>query len=255
MPAPQPRSEPRRHLHGARDAPDDEGQVRQREVLAECARPLGPLDLLLRTPAALVRQLLPGMLERGDGAVLFGLPVTGTPVPPVGNVATVAAAARAYLHNLHADLAGTGVYAGLVQVASMVGDSDAAKYVTENWDPGMLPEPLNPADLADALWDLYLKRDRFEEVVGLPAAEAAETRRRAETVSVIPVPATQSSRSGPETYAARASLPPRRSAVGSMITLRCPHQVSQVARWQQVANSSQPLRTHDRFHLFALPAT
>jgi hypothetical protein len=34
----------------------------------------------------------------------------------------------------------------------------------------MLPEPLNPANLAEALWDLYLKRDRFEEVVGLPAA-------------------------------------------------------------------------------------
>jgi NADP-dependent 3-hydroxy acid dehydrogenase YdfG len=129
-----------------------------------------PLDLLLRTPATLVRQLLPGMLERGDGAVLFGLPATGTPVPQVGNVATVAAAARAYLHNLHADLAGTGVYAGLVQVASMVGDSDAARYVTEHWDPAMLPEPLDPANLAEAMWGLYLKRDRFEEVVGLPPA-------------------------------------------------------------------------------------
>src|ERR1700722_11849814 len=105
-----------------------------------------PLDLLLRTPATLVRQVLPGMLERGDGAGLFGLQVTGTPGPR----------------------AGTGVYAGLVQVAGLVGDSDAAKFVTENWDPAILPEPLNPADLADALWDLYLKRDRFEEVVGLP---------------------------------------------------------------------------------------
>ena len=129
-----------------------------------------PLDLLLRTPATLVRDLLPGMLERGDGAVLVGLPVTGMPVPQVGNVATVAAAARAYLHNLHADLADTGVYAGLVQVAGLVADSDAARFVTENWDPSTLPEPLNPADLATALWDLYLKRDRFEEVVGLPAA-------------------------------------------------------------------------------------
>jgi hypothetical protein len=80
----------------------------------------------------------------------------------------VATAARAYLHNLHADLAGTGVYAGLVQVAGLVGDSDAAKFVMENWDPAILQEPLNPADLAEALWDLYLKRDRFEEVVGLP---------------------------------------------------------------------------------------
>jgi NADP-dependent 3-hydroxy acid dehydrogenase YdfG len=125
-----------------------------------------PLDLLLRTPATLVRHVLPGMVERGDGAVLFGLAVTGTPVPQVGNVSTVAAAARAYLHNLHADLTGTGVYAGLVQVAGLVADSDAARFVVENWDPGLVPEPLNPADLADALWDLYLKRDRFEQVVG-----------------------------------------------------------------------------------------
>jgi NADP-dependent 3-hydroxy acid dehydrogenase YdfG len=126
-----------------------------------------PLDLLLRTPATLVRLLLPGMLERGDGALLCGLPFSGRPVPQVGNVATVATAARAYLHNLHADLAGTGVYAGLVQVAGLVGESDAARFVTENWDPSLLPEPIDPADLADALWDLYLKRDRFEEVVGL----------------------------------------------------------------------------------------
>ena len=132
-----------------------------------------PLDLLLRTPATLVRLLLPGMLERGDGAVLFALGLTGTPFPQVGNVATVGAAARAYLHNLHADLAGTGVYAGLVQVGRLVRDSDAARYVAENWDPSLLPEPLDPADLADALWDLYLKRDRFEEVVGvLPPADA-----------------------------------------------------------------------------------
>jgi hypothetical protein len=34
-----------------------------------------PLDLLLRTPVTLIRQVLPGMLERSDGAVLFGLPV------------------------------------------------------------------------------------------------------------------------------------------------------------------------------------
>ena len=130
-----------------------------------------PLDLLLRTPVTLIRQLLPGMIERGDGAVLFGLPVSASiPVPQLGNVGTAAAAARHYLHNLHADLAGTGVYAGLVQVAGLVGDSDAAGFVTQNWDPGTLPEPLDPADLANVMWDLYLKCDRFDEIVGLAGA-------------------------------------------------------------------------------------
>jgi NADP-dependent 3-hydroxy acid dehydrogenase YdfG len=130
-----------------------------------------PLDLLLRTPVTLIREVLPGMIARGDGAVLFGLPVCASiPVPQFGNIATVAAVARHYLHNLHADLVGAGVYAGLVQVAGLVGDSDAAKYVTGNRDPATLPEPLSPADLADAMWDLYLKRNRFEEIVGSTGA-------------------------------------------------------------------------------------
>ena len=29
-----------------------------------------------------------------------------------------------------------------------------------------LPEPQKPADLADAMWDLYRKRDRFDQVFG-----------------------------------------------------------------------------------------
>lgn len=129
-----------------------------------------PLDLLLRTPVTLIRQVLPGMLERGDGAVLFGLPVNASiPVPQFGNIGT-AAAARHYLHTLHADLAGTGVYAGLLQITGPVGDSDAGNYVLENYDPALLPEPQNPADLADAMWDLYLKRDSFDQTVGMTGA-------------------------------------------------------------------------------------
>jgi NADP-dependent 3-hydroxy acid dehydrogenase YdfG len=126
-----------------------------------------PLDLLLRTPVTLIRQVLPGMLERGDGAVLFGLPVNASmPAPPFGNIGTAAAAARHYLNTLHADLAGTGVYAGLLQIPGPVGGSDAGNFVLENYDPALLPEPQNPADLADAMWDLYLKRDNFEQVFG-----------------------------------------------------------------------------------------
>jgi short-subunit dehydrogenase len=129
-----------------------------------------PLDLLLRTPVSLTRQVLPGMIERGEGALLFGLAVCASiPFPPLGNVATAAVAARGYLQNLSAALAGTGVYTGLLQVAGMVADSDSARYFAEKHDPAPLPEPINPADLASTYWDLYLKRDRFEETVAGPA--------------------------------------------------------------------------------------
>jgi len=125
------------------------------------------LDMLLRAPATLVGLVLPAMLERGDGAVLFGLSVAASvPVPQLGNIAVATAAARAYLHNLHAELADTGVYAGLVQVAGMVGGSESADHLAREWEPAALPEPLDPADLAEAAWDLYAKRDRFEVTVG-----------------------------------------------------------------------------------------
>src|SRR5260370_18940315 len=116
-----------------------------------------PLDLLLRTPVTLIRQVLPGMLERGDGAVLFGLPVNASiPAPPFGNIGTAAAAARHYLHTLHADLDRSGVYAGLLQITGPVGDSDAGNFVLENYDPALLPAPHNPLDLAHPKLDLYL---------------------------------------------------------------------------------------------------
>lgn len=91
----------------------------------------------------------------------------GVPFPQIGNLAVTTAAARCYLHNPHASLTGTCVYAGLVQVAGMVGGSESAEHIAQQWDPALLPEPLDPALLADAAWDLYARRDRFETTVGL----------------------------------------------------------------------------------------
>jgi short-subunit dehydrogenase len=126
-----------------------------------------PLDLLLRTPVALARQLLPSMIGRGHGGLLFGLAVTASvPYPQIANVGTAAAAARAYFHNLNVALAPAGVYVGLLQVAGMVAGSEAARHFAQTRDPSQLPEPLHPDRLADAYWSLYRDRDRFEEVVG-----------------------------------------------------------------------------------------
>ena len=126
-----------------------------------------PLDLLLRSPVALARQILPAMIGRGDGGLLFGLAVTASvPYPQMANVGTAAAAARAYFHNLHIALAPSGVYVGLLQVAGMVAGSEAARHFAHTRDPSRLPEPLDPERLAGACWNLYRERDRFEEIVG-----------------------------------------------------------------------------------------
>lgn len=126
-----------------------------------------PLDLLLRTPVVLAQRLLPGMIDRGEGSLIFGLAVTASaPYPQIANVGTAAAAARAYLHNLHVALAPTGVYVGLLQVAGMVAGSESAEHFLRTRDPAQLPAPLDPALLADTYWGLYSRRDRFEEIIG-----------------------------------------------------------------------------------------
>ena len=124
-----------------------------------------PLNMLLRTPVELVRLVLPGMLDRDRGAILFGLPVSASRAyPPVTNLCVAAAAARMYAQNLHVSLAGTGVYAGLLQVGGMIGGSEAADYVIKTRDPAALPKPLDAADLAEAVWQLNARRDQFEHV-------------------------------------------------------------------------------------------
>src|SRR5260370_357958 len=45
-------------------------------------------------------------------------------------------------------------------------DGPSAICAREKYDPAVRPTPQNPADLADAMWDLYLKRDRFDQVFG-----------------------------------------------------------------------------------------
>lgn len=67
--------------------------------------------------------------------------------------------------SLHRSLTGTGAYAGLLQVGGMVGGSDAARYAIEHWDPSRLPAPLAPDTPADAVWELYSTRDRFERTI------------------------------------------------------------------------------------------
>jgi hypothetical protein len=123
----------------------------------------------MSTPAASIsgsRSSVRSSSRRDASRHAPGWAIDAVLVPAYGNLGTAAAAARHYLQTLHADLAGTGVYAGLLQVSGPVGDSDAGNFVIEAYGAANLPEPQKPADLAAAMWDLYLKRDRFEQVFG-----------------------------------------------------------------------------------------
>jgi NADP-dependent 3-hydroxy acid dehydrogenase YdfG len=98
-----------------------------------------------------VREVLPDMLERDDGALLFTTGASATvPLPSHPSVGLGMSALRNYANVLHEALGGTGVYAGTLMIATRIQKTTAG-------DPD-LP--------AEQYWRMYLERNRFEAVVG-----------------------------------------------------------------------------------------
>ncbi|MFI6218880.1 SDR family NAD(P)-dependent oxidoreductase [Nocardia brasiliensis] len=115
----------------------------------------------------LVREVLPGMLERGSGGLLFAGGLSSVrPMPMLGQLALASAALRNYAVTLHAALAGRGVYAGTLTIGGLIERGDIHAMVTAA--PGHFGDAaghtLDPDELADKAWDMYRARDRAEEV-------------------------------------------------------------------------------------------
>jgi len=134
----------------------------------------GQLELLLQAPIRLARRLLPGMRTRHDGALLYasGTPATA-PVPQLGNVGIALAGMRNYVLAANAALSSEGVYVGVVPIGGLIKNSAAEAAVLnapaqfEGFDMDTLQlTTLDPADIAEVFWDLNLKRDRAEQVIG-----------------------------------------------------------------------------------------
>jgi NADP-dependent 3-hydroxy acid dehydrogenase YdfG len=110
-------------------------------------------------------QVLPAMLQRGSGGLLFtgGLSAIH-PMPALGALAVASAAVRNYALTLHAGLAGTGVYAGTLTIGGLIERGDIYRFVTSRReqfaDAGIAS--LNPDEIADAAWDLYAGGDQAE---------------------------------------------------------------------------------------------
>jgi len=104
-----------------------------------------------------VREVLPDMIERDQGAVLFTTGASAAvPLPSHASVGLGMSALRNYAQAVHVALRGTGVYAGTLMVATRIQKD------TEG-DPDLL---------ADVYWRMYTERDKFETVVGDLAAVA-----------------------------------------------------------------------------------
>jgi short-subunit dehydrogenase len=116
------------------------------------------LPLAMHTPIALVREFLPAMLDRGEGAILTaqggsaqrGLPNLSGPGPAL-------AAQRNYLQSLEGEVAGRGVYVGRLYIGAAILGSAWHAQQKDYSGP-----TVDPAFLADQLWTMHASRSPSE---------------------------------------------------------------------------------------------
>jgi short-subunit dehydrogenase len=113
----------------------------------------------------LTGMLVPGMVERGGGALLFATGLGAVvPLAGMGALAVASAALRTYALTVNAALAGTGVYAGALVIGGLIEGGDIHRHAVAAVGPAAaagLPT-LDPAVIADAAWDLAAKGDHAE---------------------------------------------------------------------------------------------
>lgn len=116
------------------------------------------LDFTVHGALAAVQAVLPDMLDRRTGTILFTTGASSVH-PQLGNEmfanhAIAGAALRAYAHALHAAHAAAGVQVGHVAIAAWIGQQ-----------PGATPEAIAPL-----YWELHTRRDQIERVFAAPGA-------------------------------------------------------------------------------------
>lgn len=110
-------------------------------------------------PAILcVNEVLPDMIKKGSGALLFTTGISAMfPVPIVGNAGIIMSGIRNYVTNLHNELKEKGIFVGHLSIGTMI------QAGTEG----------DPDKIAHTWYSIYEEQDRFEEIfpIGLnPAA-------------------------------------------------------------------------------------
>jgi short-subunit dehydrogenase len=126
------------------------------------------MPLIFYTMLALVQEFLPHMLEQGDGAILTaqgGSTVHG--LPNMSGPSPAQAAQRNYLQALHAEVAGKGVYVGMLYIGAAITNSafhaelEKAKAAGDAvWE---MPT-VDPEHLAGLLWTMHSTKAQREDI-------------------------------------------------------------------------------------------
>jgi NAD(P)-dependent dehydrogenase (short-subunit alcohol dehydrogenase family) len=137
---------------------------------ADAAAVRAPLETVLLPAVGLVAAALPPMLRRGDGALFFGGGLSGLrPMPMLGTFAPASAALRMYVLTLAAAVREQGVYAATLTIGGLIERGDIHRAFVEQ---GASLPTLDPEDIADTAWRMYVARDEAEAVFDVitPAA-------------------------------------------------------------------------------------
>jgi short-subunit dehydrogenase len=122
------------------------------------------MPLIFYTMLALVQEFLPHMLEQGDGAILTaqgGSTIHG--LPNMSGPSPAQAAQRNYLQALHTEVAGQGIYVGMLYIGAVIENSAFHAWASRsdggarNWGP-----TVNPDHLADLLWTMHTAKSPAE---------------------------------------------------------------------------------------------
>ena len=115
----------------------------------------------------IAQAVLPGMIARGDGGLLVAGGLSAVvPMPALGSLAVTSGALRNYVLTLNAGLAEHGVYAGTLTIGGLIERGDIYAYATDHPEVfgGIGSRTLNPDEVAETAWQMYVKRDRAEAV-------------------------------------------------------------------------------------------
>ena len=146
------------HLDALYYAPTPEaGFVPAADLTPQRAQDFMPL--VFYSLVALVQEFLPHMLAQGSGAILTAQGAsTVQGLPKMSGPGPAQAAQRNFLQSLHAEVAGQGIYVGMLYIGAVIENSafhtqaEEAKKAGTGRDWGPLVEP---ARLADLLWDMH----------------------------------------------------------------------------------------------------
>jgi NAD(P)-dependent dehydrogenase (short-subunit alcohol dehydrogenase family) len=129
---------------------------------ADAAAVRAPFEAMVLPAVGLVGTALPPMLERGNGALFFGGGLSGLrPMPMLGNLAPASAALRMYVLTVAAAVKEKGVYAAMLTIGGLIEGGDIHRMFLEQ---GASLPTLDPDEIADTAWRMYVTRDEAEAV-------------------------------------------------------------------------------------------